>query len=136
MKRALVAPLLLLVLAGCTGYRVTRTEGYRDISTVAFTPRTQVQYVTYTDYMTQMITRPGSAESALYIPGYAYYQGLIYTEKGFAAIGQVRLIGGVVSRQDSSLGSGAMITTNPEAMMRRVQPAHYHYQIKNWREIH
>jgi hypothetical protein len=53
---------------------------------------------------------------SLYVPGYAYYQGVIYAKGKTEIVGPVRIIGGVYNEGSSAtkLQKGAMITTDTE----------------------
>ena len=119
---------------GCRGYRVVRHTGWSTRSHVAANTYA-LPYVSGNDYWTSVMFSPNSPTSALYIPNYSYYQGFIYTPKGLAVIGQVRLIGGAAAGESVSLRDGAMMTTNPEAMQKRIQPSRFRYQITNWKEV-
>ena len=119
---------------GCKGYRVVRVTGWNMRSQVA-AHTYALRHIRGNDYWTSLMFSPNSPTSALYIPNYAYFQGFIYSPKGFSVIGQVRLIGGAAAGQGASLRDGAMITTNPEAMQNRIQPSRYRYQISNWKEV-
>ncbi len=133
MRKLLIAALALSCM-GCRGYRVVRVTGWAERSRVAQQTYT-LRRINGNDYWTSVLLSPNSPTSALYIPNYAYYQGFIYTPKGMSVIGQVRLIGGAAAEQNVALRSGAMVTTNPEAMLNRVQPSRYRYQVVRWKEI-
>ncbi|MBT9588934.1 hypothetical protein IV102_36710 [bacterium] len=126
--------MLAAVMLGCDGYKVVRVSGWNTRSKVAANTYT-LRRVNGNDYWTSLMFSPNSPTSALYIPNYAYYQGLIYTPKGLSVIGQVRIIGGAAARASVALRDGAMVTTNPEAFQDRVQPTRFRYQITNWKEV-
>lgn len=133
MKKFLIATLALTSL-GCEGYKVVRVSGWAERSRVAQQTYT-LRRINGNDYWSSVLLSPNSPTSALYIPNYAYYQGFIYTPKTMSVIGQVRLIGGTAAGADVTLRNGAMVTTNPEAMLNRVQPSRYRYQVVRWKEI-
>lgn len=133
MKKCLIASLALLCM-GCEGYKMVRVSGWTERSKVA-QQTYSLRRINGNDYWTSLLLSPNSPTSALYIPNYAYYQGFIYTPKTMSVIGQVRLIGGTAAGADVFLRSGAMVTTNPEALLNRVQPNRYRYQIVHWKEI-
>lgn len=133
MRKFLIAALALFCM-GCEGYKVVRVTGWAERSKVAQQTYT-LRRIPGNDYWTSVMLSPSSPTSALYIPNYAYYQGFIYTPKAMSMIGQVRLIGGAAAGANVMLRSGAMVTTNPEALLNRVQPSRYRYQVVRWKEI-
>lgn len=135
MMRKLVWLLLALLMIGCGGGRRTvRVTGWNTRSKVAATTYA-LPKVSGNDYWTSVLFSPNSPTSTLYIPNYSYFQGFIYTPKGMAVIGQVRLIGGAAAGESVALRDGAMLTTNPEAMSNRIQPSRFRYQVVNWKEV-
>lgn len=126
--------LLALTSLGCGGYKVVRVSGWNTRSRVAANTYT-LQSVNGNDYWRSIMLSPNSPTSALYIPGYAYYQGFVYSPKGISVIGQVRLIGGAAAAEDVALRDGAMLTTNPDALNGRIQPSRFRYRIVNWKEV-
>lgn len=134
MKRIWTGLLLAsLALPGCYGYRITRYSGWNTRSQVAANPR-PLSSLGGNDYFTRLLRSPDSPESALYIPNYAYYQGIVYSPQGVSVIGQVRVVGGIASGADVSLRNGAMATTCPDAFRGRVSPSRYRYYVSEWRE--
>lgn len=134
MKR-LSIPLIFLLLMGCGGgYRMVRVTGWESRSRVVAN-QYSMQYRSANDYWTSLMFSPNSPNSALYIPGYAYFQGVIYTPKNMSLSGQVRVIGAMAARESASLHDGAMVTTNPDALRGRLQPHRFRYQIVNWKEL-
>lgn len=123
-----------LLLPGCYGYRVRRVTGWNTRSQVAATPRT-LSSLRPNDYFTRLLRSPDSPESALYIPNYAYYQGIVYSPSGVVVIGQVRLVGGLASGGDVALREGAMATACPDAFRGRVNPSRYRYYVSEWQEV-
>ncbi|MCL5037218.1 MAG: hypothetical protein M1269_08905 [Chloroflexi bacterium] len=78
----------------------------------------------------------------LYIPNYAYFQGLVYSHGNFTAAGPLRVIGGVVALDPSSaigrninLEDGAMLTTDPEYLSQVFPPYTRSYRVIEWKEI-
>ena len=135
-------PAKLVVLVGllCLGcdddnsaYRVVQRVGFFPVSNVATTTYT-ITRTTYYDYMTRVLEKPGSPDSALYIPGYAYFQGFIYTPGKLRVEGQVRVIGGSAAASEVEMGQGAMMTTNPDCFKPRISPFRYRYRVVDWKE--
>ena len=128
MKRRISWLLLLLsaFLFGCkdnNAYRMVSRIGFTDIPRVSTTTYT-VTRTTYVDYITRILQKPGSPDSALYIPGYSYFQGFIYTPSKLNVSGQVRVIGGSAAGAEVQLREGAMMTTNPDCLKQSsVKPA-------------
>ena len=133
--------LLLMLLAatvlGCdddtSAYRMVQRIGFVSVPRVSTTTYT-ITRTSYTDYITRILQMPGSPDSALYIPGYAYYQGFIYTPAQLNVAGQVRVIGGSAARSDVQLSQGAMLTTNPDCLNSRISPFRYRYRVVDWKE--
>ena len=136
MRLAKISVLLLGGLAlGCdrSAYRrVSHTSV--SSSSRASTTTYRVTRNTYRDYMTSILQQPGSPDSSLYIPGYSYFQGFIYTPQQLRVNGQVRLIGGSAAGAEASLSQGAMVTTNPDCLKERIQPSRYRYRVVDWHE--
>jgi hypothetical protein len=132
----LVALLGLLCL-GCdhdnSAYRTVQRFGFFPVSRAATTTYT-VTRTTYYDYVTRILEKPGSPDSALYIPGYAYFQGFIYTPAKLRVEGQVRVIGGSAAAEEVEMGQGAMMTTNPDCLKPRISPFRYRYRVVDWKE--
>lgn len=66
------------------------------------------------------------------LPGYAYHQGLIYTEGNALLAGQVRVVGGLITRQKFTTMGGGMVTTNPDSMINRVQSVRGRWKVDSW----
>ena len=73
-----------------------------------------------------------SVQLNLGLPGYAYHQGLIYSEGNTLLAGQVRVVGGVITRQKFTTMGGGMVTTNPECMLNRVQTVRGRWKVDSW----
>ena len=129
--------LLGLLSMGCdednSAYRTVERVGFFPISSVSTTTYT-VTRTTYYDYITRILEKPGSPDSALYIPGYAYFQGFIYTPSKLRVDGQVRVIGGSAAGAEVEMGQGAMMTTNPDCLKPRISPFRYRYRVVDWKE--
>jgi len=140
MAISLRAKLLLLLALLCLGCD-DDTSAYRTVTQVGFVPISGVSTTTYTvtrttyyDYITRILEKPGSPDSALYIPGYSYYQGFIYTPNKLRVDGQVRVIGGSAAGSEVEMAQGAMLTTNPDCLKPRVSPFRYRYRVVDWKE--
>lgn len=133
-KWLLLLLLVMLTATGCYGYRVRRVTGWNERSVVAANSR-PLNSITAGGYWTRVLRSPDSPESALYIPNYSYFQGIVYSPKALSIIGQVRVVGGVVAREDVSMRNGAMATTNPEAFRGRVKPSRFRYHVTEWQEL-
>jgi len=68
------------------------------------------------EYMNWFLNQSQDPKLSLYVPGYAYYQGVLYAKGKTEIVGPVRIIGGVYSEGSSAtkLQKGAMITTDTE----------------------
>ena len=66
------------------------------------------------------------------LPGYAYHQGLVYTEGNVLLAGQVRVVGGMITRQKFTTMGGGMVTTNPDSMVNRVQSVRGRWKVDSW----
>ncbi|MFN8606855.1 MAG: hypothetical protein U0931_04945 [Vulcanimicrobiota bacterium] len=132
----LVLPLALFVL-GCDddpgAYRTVTRYGFVSVPRVSTTTYT-VTRTTYADYITRVLEKPGSPDSALYIPGYSYFQGFVYTPSKLNVDGQVRVIGGSAAGAEVELKEGAMVTTNPDCLKPRISPFRYRYRVVDWKE--
>jgi len=105
---------------------------------------TTAQALSTTDFMDMFFNDPGDKDLSLYIPGYAYFQGVLYSNGNVQALGPIRVIGGIISQRqtpgDPNPGSikmekGAMLTTNPEYIEKRFVPPNTKLRIVKWKEI-
>ncbi len=89
---------------------------------------------------------PGDKDLDLYIPGYAYFQGIIYSNGNVQALGPIRIIGGIIcQRKDPAnlsetpksikMEKGAMLTTNPDYLSKKLTPPNVRLKITKWREV-
>jgi hypothetical protein len=93
--------------------------------------------------MDMFFNRPREKDLSLFIPGYAYFQGLIYSHGNVKAIGPIRVIGGIIcktpegspTKKSISLEKGAMLTTNPDYLARKMVNPNLKLRITSWREI-
>jgi hypothetical protein len=85
---------------------------------------------------------PANKKLQLYIPGYAYYQGIVYSNGEIRAMGPIRVIGGVfcqtpdgaASEKQILLEKGAMLTTNPDYLKRKLNPSSLKLKVTQWEE--
>lgn len=75
-----------------------------------------------------------------FIPGYAYFQGVVYTTGSFKAVGHVRVIGGIISSNNISPGTiyiqnGAVLTSCPEYLSSYITGGRNSLVITKWEEI-
>jgi len=104
------------------------------------------QVLNTTDFMDMLFNDPGDKKLKLYVPGYAYFQGVIYSNGNIQAKGPVRIIGGVIcQRKDPAdlsetpksitLKDGAMLTTDPDYLDKRLSPPNLRLRITKWEEM-
>lgn len=92
--------------------------------------------------MQEFLSNPSSKNLQLYIPGYAYFQGVVYSTGNIKALGPVRIIGGVVCQTPSDavdkkqivLEKGAMLTTNPDYLKKKLNPPALKLKVTRWEE--
>jgi hypothetical protein len=92
--------------------------------------------------MEELLNNPTSKDLQLYVPGYAYFQGVVYSKGNISALGPVRIIGGVICQtpDDSAtkkqiiLQKGAMLTTNPDYLKRTLTPPALKLKVTRWEE--
>ncbi|MCD4785452.1 MAG: hypothetical protein K8T10_16655 [Candidatus Eremiobacteraeota bacterium] len=98
------------------------------------------------DFMDMFFNNPSDKDLKLYIPGYAYFQGVIYSNGNVQALGPIRVIGGIISqRKDPTdpsqtpklikIERGAMLTTNPDYRNKKMTPPNLRLKITRWKEI-
>jgi ABC-type Na+ efflux pump permease subunit len=87
------------------------------------------------DFLDDTFAKSENPMTKLYLPNYAYSQSLVYSEGDVNVFGQVRILGGVVSKGRTQLGHGAMITAVPEYVTRRTTPTQSRYHIAEWKEL-
>jgi len=87
------------------------TSGFTTISHIEWAPEPLAQ-----EYMSWFLNQSQDPKLNLYVPGYAYYQGALYSKGKTEIVGPVRVIGGVYSEGSGTtkLQKGAMITTDTE----------------------
>lgn len=89
---------------------------------------------------------PGDKDLSLYIPGYSYFQGMIYSNGNVHMMGPIRVIGGIIcQRKDPDdfseapksikLDRGAMLTTNPDYLGKKMTPPGVRLRITKWKEV-
>jgi len=89
---------------------------------------------------------PGDKDLELYVPGYAYFQGIIYSNGNVQALGPIRIIGGIICQRKNpddlseppksiKLEKGAMLTTNPDYLDKKMTPPSIRLRITRWKEI-
>lgn len=96
-----------------------------------------VEELTAEEFLTEIFERPYSPRTRLYLPNYAYTQGLVYARGKVGVFGQVRVIGGTASPGpdgDTRLGFGAMITASPQYVTPRATPRSPRLHIASWKE--
>lgn len=79
----------------------------------------------------------------LVVPGYAYFQGLVYTNGNFKAIGHIRVIGGIIAYSQEGAGTsrsiyikdGAMLTSCPEYLRQYITGGKNSVVIIKWEEV-
>lgn len=95
------------------------------------------------EYMQTFFENPNSKMLKLYIPGYAYFQGVIFSNNDINALGPIRVFGGIVSKSDDNqsnnsirLEKGSMITTGGEYLGKKnVPPSSTRLKVVEWEEI-
>ncbi|MCD6309144.1 MAG: hypothetical protein J7M18_00410 [Candidatus Eremiobacteraeota bacterium] len=94
------------------------------------------------EYFDLFFYNPTNGRLNLFIPNYAYFQGLVYTHGNFTAAGPLRVIGGVVALSTTPgtgknihLQDGAILTTDPEYLRQVFPPYTRSYRIIEWKEI-
>jgi len=98
------------------------------------TPETAPANPPLADYVSALFGNVASVSVQLNLglPGYAYHQGLIYTEGNTLLAGQVRVVGGVITRQKFTSMGGGMVTTNPDSLVNRVQSVRGRWKVDSW----
>jgi hypothetical protein len=91
--------------------------------------------LTSQEFLDQLFANSENPMSKLYLPNYAYSQSLVYSESDVNVFGQVRILGGVVSKGRTQLGYGAMVTAVPEYVTHRTAPTQNRYHISEWKEL-
>ncbi len=94
----------------------------------------EFEAVEFLDFLFQ---QPYSPQTRLYLPNYAYFQGLVYARGDVGVFGQVRVIGGTAAPGpdgDTRLGYGAMITASPQYVTHRATPRSPRLHIASWKE--
>lgn len=86
------------------------------------------------EYLDQIFSNSDNPMAKLYLPNYAYTQSLVYANDDVNIFGQVRVLGGVVSKDRTQLGYGAMVTAVPEYITKRTAPTQNRYHITEWKE--
>jgi len=78
----------------------------------------------------------------LYVPGYAYFQGALYSKGKTEIVGPVRILGGVYSEGSGTtkLQKGAMITTDTEYLESRAgfdgfSQGKNKFHVSEWEEL-
>jgi len=112
------------------------------ISTVNTTP-TFVDSLSSNQYLNLFFNSPWDSRMGLYIPGYAYFQGIIYSQGNITAAGPVRIIGGVVANSLNTsphgkkilIEKGAMLTADPDYLLKQVQRSNNFLRVVEWKEI-
>ncbi|MBI3925759.1 MAG: hypothetical protein HY319_09480 [Armatimonadetes bacterium] len=90
------------------------------------------------EYLDLLFRYPNDPRTRLYIPNYAYTQGMVYAEGNLGIYGQVRTIGAATAAGPGSpaqIGYGAMVTTNPDFLRDRFVPETPRYQILEWKLV-
>ena len=83
----------------------------------------------------------GSNRADPRLPGYSYFQGLVQSGQHVRVIGQVRVVGGIITTEEASasIASGAMITTNPYSFTKSDGltggPEGIKTRVGHWEEI-
>ncbi|MCE1247114.1 MAG: hypothetical protein LWY06_10760 [Firmicutes bacterium] len=127
----------------------TTTSGTTTTQTTTTTSATQTfnttataQACTLNSWMSLFLSDPANKNLQLYIPGYAYYQGVIYSNGNVRTMGPIRVIGGVVCKNSDSsadekqilMEKGAMLTTNPEYLKKKLSPPSLKLKVTQWEE--
>lgn len=86
------------------------------------------------DYLDRLFRGELDTHSQLYIPGYAYFQGVVGSGGPVTVAGQVRVIGGA-SGSSGKLQNGAMVTTAPDYLEGRVTPSRNRFRVTEWKEL-
>ncbi len=95
-------------------------------------------------WMQMFFDDPQNPMLTLAIPGYVYFQGVVYAKGNIKSTGPIRVIGGIVSNKEGrnvedggkiSLENGAILTTNPEYLEKYTDPPKIKYKVVKWREV-
>lgn len=131
--------LAALLLAGCGESTYTTTGGAtmstEDALNQFGSAGSYNQSIDPTTYLNRLFLDPFDPTIRLYIPKYAYFQGLAYARGKLEVVGQVRALGGGVAQGDLGLRDGGMVTTNPDYLLGRFQPARARYRVLEWKEV-
>lgn len=113
------------------------TSGFTTISHIDWAPEPLAQ-----EYMSWFLNQSQDPKLNLYVPGYAYYQGALYSKGKTQIVGPVRVIGGVYSEGSGTtkLQKGAMITTDTEYLEGRngfngFSQGKNKFHVSEWEEL-
>lgn len=136
---------------GADGVETTQTSttnflnthgGLQIVDATAFaffaTPEPYNDSMTPAAYLDQLFHQPFDPQLQVYVPAYSYFQGVAYSPKNLQVLGQVRLLGAAMTEGPTSqitLANGAMITTEPDYLADKMQPAQRRYKVLEWKEI-
>jgi len=137
VRRALLL-LATLFLVGCGESTYTTTGGTTMSTEQALndfgSAGSYQQAIDPMTYLNRLFLDPFDPTVRLYIPKYAYFQGLAYSKGKLEVVGQVRALGGGVAQGDIGMRDGGMVTTNPDYLLGRFTPARTRYKILEWKE--
>ena len=124
-----------------TNYLVTATGQMFTTSAAAqffSTPGTLQTGLPPLSYLQKLFHTPYDPMLQFYLPRYSYFQGLCYSAGNLKLIGQVRVIGAAMSAgsgKEIVFAQGGMVTTDPDYLKDRIQPAHRRYTIVQWKQV-
>ena len=141
--------LLALLLTGCDdpgpattvpgrAYSMGTIVSSSDVADILATPGTVRTSVPPAAYLNGLFRTPYDPLLQFYLPKYAYFQGLCYSKGDLKLLGQVRVIGAAINTGSGNrlvFSQGGMVTTNPDYLKDRIQPAHRRYAVLQWKEV-